>query len=119
MSESKHSFTPGPWELRYTDSYEYKIYAGSIVSGDFARIATASDLFDDNGEANAFLIAASPELLSLARDYRGVIEFAIRSDIKRGDVEGANMKRLTLQYVESILAKTSPPTREEGVRGND
>lgn len=108
MIESKHSFTPGPWELRYTDSYEYKVYAGSIVSDDFARIATASDLFDDNGEANARLIAAAPDLLYVAELVVSWLD----------EEEGAHA---LCDKARAAIAKAtlSPPTREEGVRGND
>lgn len=51
------------------------------------------------------LQAAASDLLRLARDYRGSIEFSIRRDLKNGDPEGATMKRFTLKYVEGVIAK--------------
>lgn len=68
--------------------------------------AACSTTTKGKAEALEAHFPAYDKLLSLARDYRGAIEFYIRKDVKDGDLEGANMKRLTLQYVEGILATT-------------
>jgi hypothetical protein len=50
------SHTPGPW--RVGKKYTLDVYAGNMQG---VRIAAC---FDDDGEANARLISAAPELLS-------------------------------------------------------
>lgn len=112
---SKH--TLAPWAVSYdkninNEDERYAVMAGGLyIAGLYASGTSASDYTSEEAEreveANARLIAAAPDLLSLALDYRGAIEFQIRLDLKKGDTEGANLKRLTLQYVEGIIAKAS------------
>jgi hypothetical protein len=47
----------------------------------------------------------APELLELARDYRGAIEYYARRDMKGGDIEGARLKQFTMKFVDSVIAK--------------
>lgn len=114
--------TPGPWEWWTSCSWKRltsKDSKGSwMKQGNVLCPTVASDGHPDLivSEADMALIASAPDLLRLASDYRGSIEFQIRRDLKIGDVEGATMKRLTLQYVEGIISKaTSPSTHDMGV----
>jgi hypothetical protein len=69
MSEPK--FTPGPWE--HSEAGDYSDFDGAsiVILGDDRRIA-AVHCSGSEGEANAHLIAASPDLyhaLTKAREF--------------------------------------------------
>ena len=67
--DEKPKHTPGKWRVRY-DKYveggeEYKIF---YITPEYAKMQIASMPFSDFAEANAKLIALSPELLECLKD---------------------------------------------------
>jgi hypothetical protein len=51
------------------------------------------------------LAAAAPELLALAKQFRETVLYYIRIDIRKGDDEGASLKRNTLMIIDATIAK--------------
>ena len=70
--------TPGPWTVDYTDD-NLRIYAGDLLIGEVngsTEHIEVRGLDEETTEANAWLIAAAPDLLAaleriLARTERG------------------------------------------------
>lgn len=81
MSEAK--FTPGPWEV--CDPGDYGDFDGEsrVVLGNDMRIAVVhwheGDYRAEN-DANANLIAASPDLYDALREAKGLADMAVMSD---------------------------------------
>ena len=68
MTEREKRYTPGPWEeVDYDDFEEAPIVGVRMrdVLGGYRAVAAIHDQ-DDQTEANAYLIAAAPELLEAA-----------------------------------------------------
>lgn len=96
--------TPAPWTTFDTDGRatdDPAVFAGKHC----LAVVYANDLPRKQAVANTHLMAAAPDLLDLARDYRGAVDFYARKDEKGGDLESANLKRLTLARVDAIIAK--------------
>lgn len=74
MTQAKH--TPGPWIIEdITDDGQSVISAASKNWIDFARVWVVTDeSTDKEGEANARLIAAAPELLEALKDVMSAVE---------------------------------------------
>lgn len=107
-------FTPGPWTYRPKEDDDWGFVRGPIGRL-VARAASGRVLNEDelgahrrNGtdpyEANARLIAASPQLYDLAVLFRKSIEYEIRKNIDDGDDEAAKMKAVTLNIVRAALS---------------
>lgn len=108
MSESKH--TPGPW-LYANRSAGAHIHAND---GEIAWLRSYMGIADKQIDANARLIAAAPELLEIVEAFIAeTVDYATINNL--GDPE----KQHNVKWARKILATLSPPTREEGVRGND
>lgn len=113
--------TPTPW--RFEKHGRNSDYFGNIVGiygvtdhgSEKIRTITCQLKYgpEEENQANAEFIVtavnAYDDMLALARDYRGAVEFYMRADLKRGDTEGANMKRLTMDYIDSQIAKATAP----------
>lgn len=67
-TQSKSSFTPGPW--RANESHDYiEPTGGSPIICEFDKIDPVFALGDDERIANAHLIAAAPELLAALEQF--------------------------------------------------
>jgi hypothetical protein len=84
---SKH--TPGPWKHK-ADRLE--IWDGNNLPIADVRCFRVAD---DAINANAALIAASPELLAIAKAYRNLLRTAAHTD---GEVA-------TFHHIESVIAR--------------
>ena len=82
--------TPGPWE-RFDREIHCRPIEGSLAKLIVAKVAGD----DDESEANARLIAASPELVELAWQYR--------SDLLRPPSADSRERRIA--RINAILAK--------------
>ncbi|HCF7628834.1 hypothetical protein MUB13_20905 [Pseudomonas aeruginosa] len=67
---SKQSHTPGPWEIeRYSDGLIQIVGNIRAVSDHEEHVTTVVEAVTRGDEANARLIAAAPELLSIAKRW--------------------------------------------------
>lgn len=114
---------PGPWAVEggvtsvNCDGGAVDLYCADIhAKGDYRHIAyiQSSDhalalglpgISKEAAEATARLIAAAPDLLALARDYRRAIAYYIKRDKAAGDEEGAILKGFRLSEIDAALAK--------------
>ena len=77
MNQSTH--TPGPWKVElgsydpHTDRYP------PVVTAECRDVCTVEDTYDD-GEANARLIAAAPDLLAVCERLRRAIAWSHTED---------------------------------------
>lgn len=86
MTTDKHldapAHTPGPWATR--DGFHgeeidvFPTYDGPPDFGEWSEVATVKDYGEDGDQtrANARLIAASPDLLAVAKKTRGLVSEA-------------------------------------------
>lgn len=65
MSGVKH--TPGPWEAKPHPTRQGRWFVQAHFYGDEIKQSDVCELSNDNREANARLIAAAPDLLSVAK----------------------------------------------------
>jgi hypothetical protein len=84
-----HTHTPGPWRIDSKTRFgDYTIAAGESVK-------TCEFIAKTQSEANARLIAASPELLEIVKAYRNLLR-------TMASTEG---ELATFAHIESVLAK--------------
>ncbi len=99
MNTSKH--TPGPWTIDGTkwintpDSGGYRCVTVSGEDYDIANVMV--DEGDETQEANAALVCAAPDLLTIAIAYRNLLKSMASSD---GEVA-------TFHHVSAIIAKAT------------
>ena len=98
MSEAKH--TPGPWSVAERLGFGWLIHPNVAVA--YGGEGSGKQ---DEGEHNARLIAAAPDLLTSVKLFRDTIEYLIKADRVAGDDEGARLKSFTLEDVKDLIAK--------------
>lgn len=123
MSESKH--TAAPWVARQEFFNRWRIESLALgpnyvpVSvGVACTTILEVGCSDKDTAANAFLMAAAPDLLACLIDCREACLF----DDDNGGIGVSEDVVISSELFDRICAavnKASPPTREEGVRGND
>ena len=91
MSNNKH--TPGPWG-------QYESNGTIFVSQDGADLFPVCMVFPHEGEANASLIASSPELLEALEDSERIISFALNN----GMIMGRQHKHDAESHLDGIRA---------------
>jgi hypothetical protein len=94
--------TPGPWAY---DGGINRVYSTATNQCVAAIHIAGNPACEDAWPADARLIAAAPELLALAHEYRRAVEYYIAADMKSGDREGARMKTITLNMIDATIAK--------------
>lgn len=104
MSDSKQSFTPGPWEfIDATKSASYKFAPTCIIRAGQKQVASFS--WNDNSpwfptmaqsQANARLIAAAPELLQALKELL---------DLTDDPQNDADPEESTFAFARSVIAK--------------
>jgi hypothetical protein len=99
----KRNFTLGPWHVGANMTHIFPDGHGLTISHVASTIG--SDYPETMRKANAYLIAASPELLEWAELLDSLIEYQIRGDKLAGDQEGANLKQFTLMRLRDTIAK--------------
>jgi hypothetical protein len=96
--------TEGPW--KFSQTHEHKMTIRSAKRGDYVAEITLGDGAADAllDEANARLIAAAPEMLSVLADVADELEGRVDVD---GDSEGlrGNWAAKLLMRVEQVMRK--------------
>ena len=106
MEKQKH--TPGPWKIGTGNDMEKDRFARAINGPGWRLLAHVhyTDLRDDTeGEANADLIAASPELLEACKEF----VFLEKTNMTKKQV------RLRIDIARIAIAKAEPTTLKQGV----
>lgn len=93
MSESKH--TPGPWQVEFAHTQQSSGIVYWQVHDGSDAIACNQFCVAGNAEANARLVAAAPDLLSLAYQYR--------DDLRHPPTQDSRERRL--KAIEEVIAK--------------
>lgn len=93
--------TPGPWRAGKTAEGSVVVQRGKEVG--FRVIGT----YIENEMADALVIAAAPDLLAIAREYRRAVEYYIRIDERKGNLEGAALKGITLAMIDAVITKAT------------
>jgi hypothetical protein len=108
MTEAaKH--TPGPWEADIEDVSEtFKHRAVIGPNGELVADCDGHRMSGEETAANTHLIATAPDLLDLAKTFRKTVLFYIGVDEKKGDDEGASLKRNTLMLIDEVLSRAAP-----------
>lgn len=97
--------TPGPWEIRRSQSgYPYQIRAphiqdapGAII--DVTRWGSISMPSSEEGEANARLISATPDLLEALRNCLSLVELKFGNTDQTGNA--------AIEQAKAALAKAT------------
>lgn len=103
--------TAGPWEINYRRGQAMIVPCAPRpargVSFVVAHVGTnvISDAAIARRDANAHLISAAPDLLTLAILFRDAIKWEIANSRREGDDEGARLKTITLNLVGQAIAK--------------
>lgn len=87
--------TPGPWKIGAGEALKASVYAGTLMVA-FAR-EQLGQIDSTTAQANARLIAASPELLDLAYQYLSDMRYPPTGDSLQRRIERA----------EAIIAKAT------------
>lgn len=118
MNEVRTKHTPGQWLV----GAPYGLVKIEVIAPDSSRAVctvwtkmsvadreTGRQVVSDDpeGHANARLIAAAPDLLELAQQFKQAVEFYIRVE-EREYPEGAALKRVTLHRINAVLAMLEP-----------
>lgn len=105
---AKH--TPGPW-LFNPDDVEV-IYQDE---DGYSQITLMACTFPPTKEdlANGYLIAASPELLEMARDHKKNLEWLAKKDRREGDEEGYRLKMLSVMRVDDLIKRATGEAEQE------
>jgi predicted GNAT family acetyltransferase len=107
---SDERFTPGPWKAKLDHQYYWSVYSDSET---YFRIASASDILPDRGEANARLMASAPDLLEALKAAKEVVDVAEGMTACRSDDAFIWSAQ---KLINAALAKaTSPSTHDMGV----
>lgn len=93
----ENSFTPGPWEARYSDRFDnYQIF-GPGRRGTRPWICnTKCESVPAHHEGNARLIAAAPELLQALRELVELVD---------DPANDADPEESAISFAKSIIAK--------------
>lgn len=103
MSETK--FTPGPWTTHAEDLRGGRYYVVAMPTDESWDSIDLRE--DENGEANAALIAAAPELYEALRELRTFVgEVVLRSPV----YDETPAMRARLDMADAALAKANPLT---------
>lgn len=96
---AKH--TEGPWHVNANGPTPIIYDASGYAIAD----ATTFHGKHREGEAvaNAQLMAAAPDLLSMVVEYRRVVDWSIKHDA--GDSEGKALKKMNLMFIDQVIAK--------------
>jgi hypothetical protein len=113
--------TPGPWYAMVAEtggmSDQANVFSEYETDGEPTFIADTLPIDDEvplkQRRANAFLIAAGPELLEMAKLFEKSVEYQIRvaRTDARSDEEGARLMTITLNLVRDAIAKAERGTR--------
>lgn len=95
---------PGGWRVETNGMGTVELLADGS-GGDEWLIASAGFGPLDWRMKNFNLLAAAPELLTLAKTFAATVEYYIRVDEKSGDAEGARMKAMTLHLANALISK--------------
>lgn len=87
--------TPSPWEVHQTGPLDNG-FPGLTVQSDFGLIVRLPDENDDENKANAYLIAAAPEMLIACKSALR----ALRDNLHPGPMDGEAKTEL-----ERMIAK--------------
>jgi hypothetical protein len=109
------SHTPGNWYAMIAEhggiSDQANVFSDHETDGEPTFIADTLPIDDEvpieQRRANAFLIAAAPELLDLVKLFEKSVKYYVgidRSDAGR-DEEGARAKTITLNLIRQVIAK--------------
>lgn len=94
--------TPGPWSYDPEINRVFSVPTNLCVA---APHILGNPAVMEMWPADAHLIAAAPDLLALANEYRKTVAYYINLDERSGDREGAALKRLTLALIAAQIAK--------------
>lgn len=97
-------FTPGPWELYNEDLRGGQYWVVAIPGPDFETIDLHAD---ENGEANARLIAAAPDLYAALKEFDRLM-LIIVSAVHHADPLAEPAVRDLVKAARAALAKIAP-----------
>lgn len=110
----EHKYTPGPWEITshrppYSEENDFPGVGISIPDAELASgiHKDAIEVWGENSEANARLIAASPDLLTALIALR---EYLSKCPPHAGDTTGAEWGRVMDQSGAAIIKATGSQT---------
>lgn len=111
MSETKHTHTPGPWEVAGFGSFIAPVDRnGSIICSMHGR----ESVYQGNScEANARLIAAAPDLL-VALEKWLTYDVMLRSLPGEGPLYGGQLEAVDKAYDACIEATKAALSKAEG-----
>ncbi len=68
---------------------------------------------EEQGIRNGYLLAASKELLEMARDYKKNLEWLAKKDRREGDEEGYRLKMLSAMRVDDLIKRATGETMQD------
>jgi len=92
--------TPAPWVL-----IEVMGHSRVVGSDNQTVVGFSTRSPNDKWSCNARLIAAAPELLEQCELFKRNLEYQIAVDASKGDQEGVNLKKFTLETITAAIAK--------------